>query len=165
MWYDWINREFNNHLNDIRNWRDHDRNFMSREKAKHVMSLQEAEEWLTIIDQLENFSNHNRELESMLTDRDNQISKDKKVLDEYIKTFWMYKVDNKTAWGRDDEIVMPETNSYKLYKKIFNEEDYPYSEVKSWNKVNLTIEVLDDSYKILSRKVTKIIPKDKKDEK
>lgn len=164
-----FNHRFNNHLDDIRHWRDHGRNFMSPQKAHLIVEQQKAEEWLSLINSLEDFENHNYELSEIIKQKDKELAKQKIILDEYIKTFWEYKIKQLHWYSSETDIIMPETNSYKFYKSVFNGSDYPYSKIRVWENIKLSIDLLEDGYNIVYKRVNpikvkaekKIIPKKK----
>ncbi len=147
-------------MRDDINMCESSRPVINPQAAQFMIDRKKADEWLELCRQLEYYKNYNDELQKNLRDVENKLHEKIKILDKYIETFWKYELKNIRP---DDRIIMPETESYKFYKKVFNEEDYPYSTVKSGNKINLSIEILEGWYKILSREIIST-KKKKKDE-
>jgi len=155
MWF----KEFNDHLDDIRHGRDHDRNFMNSSKAQHIVDLHKAQEWLEVIDSLEKSNNHMREMDVMLRDKNNEITKQRKIIDAYIEKFGKYKVSQKNGFSMDKEIIIPNTDHEIFYNKVFINPDYPRDHVNDGKKINVSIDVEDSGWIITSRKVMDIKPK------
>lgn len=147
-----------NGLNSLNEPMQNDR--VSPQEAQFIIDREKANDWLRLISEMKSYRSHNYDLEQRIREMQEKMNRENQILSKYIKTFWDYKLEEKPSYNRrnafdTDDIIMPETNSYKLYKKIFNENQYPYT-AKPWHKINMSIEVKEDGYVILSRKVIKI---------
>lgn len=134
-----------------------DQSFIDLHKAQLLMEIDRAKDWMELVREIQRVS----VLYTEEADNNRRIQGDLKVkqqiLDKYIETFGNYKLEE-VKWmyatvRNDMEIIMPETNSYKFYKKVFNDDIYWSFSIPTWRIINLSIEVLDWSYQILSKKV------------
>ncbi len=133
---------------------------MSIEEARLKIMEHSAQEWLRIIEQNKYINREVHLLSDELRKKDYDLEEKTEILNKYIETFGKYEIVEEryaTSFRKEKTIKMPETNSYKFYKKVFNDDTYWNFSIPAWKIINLSIEVLDWSYQILSRKV-----KDKK---
>lgn len=153
---DWIDP----HFDRSRNNRLPNQDFVDSHKSQLLVDIDKAKDGLELVREVESLSYQLNEVREHNDSIQSKLNKSENILSKFVETFWDYKIEEKSSMHRrnvfdTDEIIMPETNSYKLYKKIFNENQYPYA-VKPWHKINMSIEVKEDGYVILSRKVIKI---------
>lgn len=144
---------------------------MSPEKAQFIVDQKKANEGLKILDELQSSYNYNYDLQEQLRNQSEENSKQRRIIEEFVKTFWEYKI-KELSWMRrscateSTEIIMPINHKAKFFNKIFCWWVEPYR-VPAWKTIKVSIDILDSEYEIESIKVAptkikkekKVIPK------